>query len=192
MALKMGTRSVLFGAHCFFLHPFFVARAWWKLFGFPWDPRLWFSFALHDTGYLGSPNMDGPEGERHPELGAKIMGYLFGKEWHDLCLYHSRYYAKAHGAKFSKLCVADKLCFALTPAWLYLPMVNVTGEIAEYLKNATATDCHTSNFKAADYRGRQKEWHRELSRYMREWVEIHKDGAEDMWTSTNRNAGAQQ
>ena len=75
--MKIGTKSVLFGAHCFFLHPWFVAAAWWKLYGFPWDPRLWVAFFVHDIGYLGKPNMDGPEGERHVEVGARIMSFLF-------------------------------------------------------------------------------------------------------------------
>jgi hypothetical protein len=29
--------------------------------GFPWDPRLWFAFALHDIGYL-RPHLDGKRG----------------------------------------------------------------------------------------------------------------------------------
>jgi hypothetical protein len=35
------------------VHPFFVAYAWSRLFGFPWDPRLWLAFFVHDLGYLG-------------------------------------------------------------------------------------------------------------------------------------------
>jgi hypothetical protein len=38
--------------------------------------------------------------------------------------------------QYSHLCVADKLAIAITPAWLYLPMVKVTGEIKEYMKDA--------------------------------------------------------
>lgn len=71
--MNVGTKSVLFGAHAFYLHPFFIFRAWWKLYGFPWDPRLWLAFAIHDLGYWGKPNMDGPEGETHPEWAAKVM-----------------------------------------------------------------------------------------------------------------------
>src|SRR3954469_7337593 len=77
--MKIGTKSVLFGAHCFFLHPWFVAAAWWRLYGFPWDPRLWVAFFVHDLGYMGKPNMDGHEGERHPVLGARIMAALFDR-----------------------------------------------------------------------------------------------------------------
>jgi hypothetical protein len=75
--MRAGTRSVLYGAHCFFLHPWFVAWAWTRLYGFPWDPRLWVAFFIHDLGYWGSPNMDGPEGERHPEWAARWMTRLF-------------------------------------------------------------------------------------------------------------------
>ena len=81
--MRVGTKSVLFGAHCFFIHPFFVAFGWWALGRFPWDPRLWAAFFLHDLGYLFSPNMDGLEGEEHVHLGAKIMGLLFGHWWAD-------------------------------------------------------------------------------------------------------------
>ena len=76
----VGTRSVLFGAHCFFIHPIFVFIAWWKLYGFPFDPRLWVAFFVHDLGYFGKPNMDGKEGETHVEFGAKIMHFFDG--WH--------------------------------------------------------------------------------------------------------------
>lgn len=77
--MKIGTKSVLYGAHCFFIHPVFVFIAWWKLYGFPWDPRLWVAFFVHDLGYWGKPNMDGEEGETHPELGAIIMHKLFDR-----------------------------------------------------------------------------------------------------------------
>src|SRR5450759_2462608 len=49
--MRVGTKSVLFGAHCFFIHPIFVAVGWSILFRFPWDLRLWAAFFLHDLGY---------------------------------------------------------------------------------------------------------------------------------------------
>ncbi|HWY35166.1 MAG TPA: hypothetical protein VNX68_11010, partial [Nitrosopumilaceae archaeon] len=79
--MTVGTKSVLFGAHCFFLHPWFVAAAWWKLYGFPWDIRLWIAFFVHDIGYIGKPNMDGEEGERHVLFGADLMYRFFGQTW---------------------------------------------------------------------------------------------------------------
>ena len=58
IVMKIGTKSVLFGAHCFFLHPFFVAVAWWKLYGFPVDPRLWVAFFVHDLNLLFKENFN--------------------------------------------------------------------------------------------------------------------------------------
>src|SRR5437870_4037739 len=46
--MSIGTKSVLFGAHCFFLHPLFVALAWTRLYGFPRDWRLYLAFFVHD------------------------------------------------------------------------------------------------------------------------------------------------
>lgn len=131
--MKIGTKSILFGAHQFMIHPWFVAYAWWKLYGFPFDPRLWIAFFLHDLGYWGKPNMDGPEGESHPEFAAKIMDKLFGLKWWIFCQYHSRFTAKKAGVQYSRLCPADKLAVALEPAWLYLPRVILSGEIKEYM-----------------------------------------------------------
>ena len=82
--MKVGTKSVLFGAHCFFIHPLFVAAAWRKLYGFPKDWRLWLAFFVHDLGYVGKPNMDGPEGESHVELGAAIVHRCFDRQVFEL------------------------------------------------------------------------------------------------------------
>jgi hypothetical protein len=81
--MTVGTKSVIGGAHCFLVHPFFTLLGWARLFGFPWDPRIWFACFLHDIGYLGRPNMDGDAGEEHVILGALIMGALFGPVWAD-------------------------------------------------------------------------------------------------------------
>ena len=133
--MRVGTKSVLFGAHCFLIHPFFVAFSWWRIWEFPWDPRLWAAFFLDDLGYLFTENMDGPEGEDHVHLGAKIMGLLFGDWWADFTLRHSRYWAKRNGVSVSKLCYADKLAFAMTPAWLYLPMARATESLPSTWRN---------------------------------------------------------
>lgn len=225
--MQIGTKSVLFGAHCFFLHPLFVAWAWWKLYGFPCDPRLWASFILHDIGYWGKPNMDGPEGETHPEVGARIMGRLFdrpqydlraagcesildwwhkgqpevkeiGNDWRDFTLLHSRYYAKKLGRPFSRLCVADKLACAITPAWLYVPMVCATGEIYEYFANGLKekADAHDLTAKGAALREIRRGalwtdpwvWFHGLQRYMRLWVETHKEQQTDEWTKRREHA----
>lgn len=195
---------MLFGAHCFFIHPFYVARAWWKLYGFPWDPRLWVAFFVHDLGYLGKPNMDGPEGESHPRLGAAIMHCMFDPpdplnrnffnrsigrvlarifgikspghlNWYSFSFYHSRFLAKNYGVEPSQLCAADKLATAITPACIYLPMVNLTGEVHEYL--AMHNEAVEGRGKYRNEEGTrwntpvdQKEWHRRMTTHMARWA----------------------
>ena len=182
--MKIGTKSILFGYHCFYIHPFFVAYAWWLLYGFPWDPRLWVAFFVHDLGYWGKPNMDGSEGEEHPYLGAKIMSRLFdngSRKWYHFTLYHSRFLAKKENAHFSKLCVADKLAIVLTPSWIYLPMINWTGEIKEYMADAE----RNSNGMIAIQQSQQI-WLAQVKDYVRKWVEEHKDLKHDSWTQIRK------
>jgi hypothetical protein len=219
--MKIGTKSVLFGAHCFFLHPWFVALGWWTLYGFPWDPRLWVAFFVHDLGYIGKPNMDGPEGEAHPILGAKIMTRMFDPapviararetdalivgnwrtggdrpwrvlgHWGAFALLHSRYYAKSLGQQPSRLCMADKLAIALTPAWLYLPMVRRTGELREYMAHAKHRVVGNINISDEEMRRvtseSEHDWYAGVQSYCRRWAAEHADGRTDTWTSDARN-----
>lgn len=196
--MNIGTKSVLYGAHCFFVHPFFVAAAWWKLYGFPWDPRLWVAFFVHDLGYWGKPNMDGEEGEMHPEWGARVMAALFDRwgypgrgrttlpdgtatpwlgPWGRFTYFHSRFLSKRFGAPFSRLCVADKLAIALEPWWLYLPRVIATGEIREYMALAGVMNDMEPAAPVS-----RRAWHAGMTRYVRAWVAEHQDGRQDTWT----------
>jgi hypothetical protein len=133
--MKIGTKSILFGAHQFLIHPIFVALAWWSLYGFPWDIRLWVTFVIHDWGYWGLSEMDNEEGEKHVEWAAQKMTRWFGPQWGIFCRYHSRFYARKHGVAVSRLCVADKYAMWWTPTWLYVPFAWATGEIQEYMVN---------------------------------------------------------
>lgn len=180
--MRLGTKSVLYGAHAFWLHPWFVALAWWRLYGFPLDPRLWLAFFVHDLGYFGKPNMDGPEGETHPQWGAWVLGVIGGQWWHDFVLLHSRFYAKKLGREPSLLCVADKFAICLTPAWLYLPMVRLTGEIHEY-RSLAATDGYENTVGCDD-----AAWFQGVKDYLVLWVEEHKDGRPDTWSGKSRTA----
>lgn len=241
--MKVGTRSILFGVHQFMIHPLFVAAAWWRLYGFPWDPRLWVAFVVHDLGYVGKPNMDGPEGERHVELGARIVHWLFDRgitgyeyhewahggkgvpwryaseefnqlrlagwrivwifntftllerptprtTWRDFCLYHSRYAAARDGKPYSRLCVADKLAIALTPAWLYMPMAWLSGELREYMERAKIRAAGNEKLNHAERSqvtsGSCWTWYGGVQDYMRRWVEEHKDLRQDTWTASRR------
>lgn len=177
--MKIGTRSLLFGAHQILIHPWFVFWAWWKLYGFPIDPRLWVAFMIHDWGYFGKPNMDGPEGEQHPILAATVMGKLFGDKWFDLCLYHSRFLAKKYGGQYSKLCVADKLAIGLTPAWLYLPLAKASGELTEYMEGKGA--------RTPAKNRSEKQWYEDVRKYCSAWAYEHRSLKHDEWTGTKRD-----
>lgn len=174
----VGTRSVLFGAHAVWLHPWFVAAAWWKLYGFPWDPRLWVAFFVHDIGYWGKPNMDGEEGELHPETGARVMHFLFDTRkwincyvWYNFTLYHSRFYAKRHHQPVSRLGIADKFSICLTPWWVYGPMARLSGEIDEYMREVKNGKYSTMNICPDSAR----QMHAEMQTYLRRWVAEHKN-----------------
>lgn len=155
-------------------------------------PALWVAFFVHDLGYLGKPNMDGPEGESHPELGARIMRTLFGDAWGDLVLLHSRYYAKKLDRPVSPLCFADKWVIILEPAWLYLPRVWLSGELREFVANGQnrvrGSAAGLTETEAADLlSGEALRWHRGMCSYMRRWIDEHADGKPDTWTR-NRHA----
>ena len=172
--MKIGTKSVLFGYHCFAIHPWFVAWAWWQLYGFPWDPRLWVAFFTHDLGYIGKPNMDGPEGESHPELGRKIMQRLFGQQWGDFTLLHSRFVARSYGVPWSRLCIADKLATALTPRWLFLFLANASGEIHEYMCErpvGNSQRVESTMFTRGLCEGLTPEkWHHNMTTFVLKWA----------------------
>lgn len=166
--MAIGTRSLLYGVHCFLIHPFFVALAWYRLYGFPWDPRLWVAFFLHDVGYWGKPNMDGPEGETHPELGAAIVGFLFGPKWRDFTLLHSRSYARRLGRSPSPLCAADKLVVTCTPWWLYFPFACATGELSEYMaQSGEDVPCRGLLERLSAFRP----WYARLQQELKAWAE---------------------
>jgi hypothetical protein len=158
--MNVGTKSVLFGVHAFWWHPFTVALAWRKLYR-KWPNRYeWCAIFCHDLGYWGCSNMDGAEGRRHPERGAIIAGNLarrlvklLGPKWYDresgcdsvifhgiqtalLSLLHSREYAKLHNMAPSRLCWADKFCCYYDPTWFYLLRGHLSGEIYEFRSNA--------------------------------------------------------
>ena len=143
--MKIGTLSVLVGVHQFLWHPITVVLAWRKLYH-RW-PTWWETIAIicHDLGYVGKPNMDGPEGEKHPEFGAWLTYEIVFYLGHDVALaeqarlfslLHSRYYSASHGMEPSLLCWADKLSIWYDPRWFYLLRAKLSGEIREYRTNA--------------------------------------------------------
>ncbi len=130
--MNVGTKSILFGVHQLFMHPFFVCIAWYRYYEKLPTYKELFCIFCHDLGYFGKPNMDGCEGELHPELGGTIINIIFGEKYSNLTLYHSRAYAKKKDMPISMLCIPDKLSIIIYPKWLYLLLGSLSGEIKEY------------------------------------------------------------
>lgn len=135
--MKTGTKSVLFGVHQFILHPMFVAMAWWIIYRELPRPHELAAIITHDLGYWGASDMDGPQGEAHPERMAAWWNRhfgAFGKRVAVEILGHSRSHARKNNLPLSRLCNPDKLSTALYPRWLYLVLGNLSGEIHEYMR----------------------------------------------------------
>jgi hypothetical protein len=148
--MKRGTKSLLFGVHQFLWHPITVARAWKWIYRRNPNIYEWIAIFCHDLGYFGKPDMDGPEGQTHPEAGARIARRLaywaarlrhnhnfasaLADEVHDLALFHSTHYAQTHGAKTSALYLPDMAAILTDPAWFYLLRGWLSGEVQEYFE----------------------------------------------------------
>lgn len=156
------------------------------------DPRLWLAFIVHDIGLFGKPNIDGPEGETHPEVGAGIMRRLFGDVWGDLVLLHSRFYSKRLNRPVSPLCIADKWAIVVEPTWIYLPRARWSGELAEYMAHGRRwAETDPVGMTSAEYEaflsGSARRWHGAVKSYMRRWIADHSNGKPDTWTPKRHN-----
>lgn len=134
--MRTGTKSILIGVHCILWHPLTVGFAWHRLYD-EWPTwREWVCIFLHDVGYALCSKMDDERGEQHPVLGAYFAGLLFGQEYRDLVLWHSRHLAQKCGREPSKLCWPDKLSITLEPKKFYLFRARLSGELEEYRENS--------------------------------------------------------
>lgn len=131
--MKKGTRSLLFGVHQFIWHPITVLLAWKKLYGCRPSLQEAACIFVHDWGYWGCEDMDEGKGIRHPAFGAWMMRKAFkSRTMQNMVLFHSRHYAKRHGAIPSPLCWADKLSLSYERWWTYIPRAWLSGELREY------------------------------------------------------------
>jgi hypothetical protein len=173
--MKVGTKSLLVGAHQFLWHPITVTLAWRELYEKWPNWKEMICIIVHDWGYLGCSDIDGKEGEEHPYKGAEIVTFLDHNfymgtgelpgddkwltkskeiEWkyYFLALRHSRNMANRYHKEPSKLCWADKLSVKFDPWFLYLPRVLLSGEIKEYRKSA-------ADFGEIPLSASDKEWY---------------------------------
>ena len=81
--MKMGTKSLLFGVHQFFIHPLMVLLAWIVLYrSFPGLKELVCIF-IHDWGYWGKADLKGEEGCHKDIVQDHDSGIMWTIEWHD-------------------------------------------------------------------------------------------------------------
>ncbi|MDH5541934.1 MAG: hypothetical protein OEY64_03105 [Nitrospinota bacterium] len=162
--MKLGTKTLLFGVHQVVIHPLLVTIAWCKLYkSFPSFKEL-VCIIIHDWGYWGKASLKCEDGDRHPELGAKIAGKLFGPEWSDFILGHSSFYIVRHHIKRSKLLAPDKYWHCFTPFWFYRWLSVPTGEMKHYRELGHARQ--VARFEASD-----EEWYEELKRASQQKVD---------------------
>jgi hypothetical protein len=129
--------------------------------------------------------MEGPEGQQHVVLGGRIIGWLCGPYWRDFVLCHSRHWAESVGKGYSRLCLADKFAFVLTPAWLYIPMARLSGELEEYMCVSSERQLggRVNNFELSLLKSHNPQvWLEGLKLYTRRWIERHRDGGRDRRT----------
>ncbi len=145
--MNVGTKSVLWGVHCFAIHPIVVALAWRKYHG-KWPQHLteWVAIVCHDLGYWGCPEIDGPCGKQHPwrsaHIAEKVMKHVFRRGKAEQIatvmhvLGHSRSFCKEFGFAMSPLCAPDKLSVLFEPSWFYFLRAKLSGELPEFVANA--------------------------------------------------------
>jgi len=109
-----GLRSYLIGYHNPILHSYYVSKAWHRIFYKYPNSREFICIILHDIGYI-KQNQANEINDSHPLLGAQICKILLGDKYYDLCIGHSRDYAKKNNAPISNLCYADKYAVLLIP-----------------------------------------------------------------------------
>jgi hypothetical protein len=184
-AVKIGTKSLLFGCHQFLWHPFTVALAYRKLFRVWPNFEGWLCLLFHDVGYWGCADIDGPQGKLHPLRGSLIVGEIvyrlrrithrkepaFLSRLHAShsavrCLLHSRSLASDNKVAPSDICWADKYSLFFEPEWFYLLRTSLSGELAEFIANAV-----NSGYLPHNVTGRQ--WLRWFKDHLLHRPEIH-------------------
>lgn len=210
--MKIGTKSLLFGVHQFAIHPIVVGRAWRALYGRWPNLNEWIAIVVHDLGYWGCPNMDGPEGRLHPVRSAKIAYRIARVAWKlknllrpqvryepgadiyaarcaMLVLFHSREMVKIWKEEYpvecireSALCWPDKFSVCFEWPWFYLLRAKLSGEVYEFRANAVKAGKVSSNSSLEDW----FEWYANYTYFLPEVSELRKwqeNAALRAWTS---------
>lgn len=130
--MSLGTKTLLFGVHQIFIHPFLVTIAWIILYKSLPNLRELICIFIHDWGYWGKKDLKGADGDTHPELGAKIALFIFGEKYKQFILGHSTFYTCRNDIEVSKLMAPDKYWHCIVPYWVYALLSIPTGEMKHY------------------------------------------------------------
>lgn len=124
--MKQGTKSFLFGAHQFIVHPLFIIIAWCKYYHH--FPKFWqlVCIFIHDIGLIGNDYLIGDNKRGHWKRGAILAQTLFYMLYSynhlDESLDLKAFYLVAghtdeSGYSRSKLFIPDKICYLYIPMW---------------------------------------------------------------------------
>lgn len=130
--MRIGMKTLLFGAHQFLIHPYYVRKGWVKMYGNP-PRRMWIAFLIHDWGYWPMKEIDGDK-DYHSYWAALAVAQYNAPLAREMLL-HSRFTAKDLGKEPSRLCWADKMGTALMPSFLWAVLARLSGEGFIYMSN---------------------------------------------------------
>lgn len=130
--MKLGTKSLLFGVHQFILHPLLVWFSWILLYKNAPNWKELICIFIHDWGYWNIFFLKDAEGDRHPEVAAKIANKLFGQKYYFFILGHSTFYNTRYDVKISKLMAPDKYWHCIVPFWFFKMLSIPSGEFKYY------------------------------------------------------------
>ena len=121
--MSQGTKSILFGAHQFIVHPYFVYKAF-KLCNYR-KPQFWelICIIIHDWGYWGMDYLIDRKVENwraddgHEKLGARIALRLFGLQGYKFVMGHGGEALRFHPKHRSAMYWPDKISSLIAPRW---------------------------------------------------------------------------
>lgn len=130
--LTTAQRSYIVGMHNPLFHSATIIIGWIKLYHQLPTLKEDFCILFHDIGYMFQESIDGKD-NKHPEFGARMCS-LLGSEYFNMCIAHSRDYAKTLKLPLSKLGYADKYSILVYPNIVFKWLITLGGEAQEYHK----------------------------------------------------------
>jgi len=109
----------------------------------------------------------GDDGSHQPTLMDTVLMPEY--RWRDFMLLHSRSYARRLGREPSRLCWADKRAIVECPVWLQLALMNLAGEVAEYMGDYNGIN--GAEYRTTGKGKTQRQWCRDMQERCRRQLE---------------------